>query len=700
MKKTVFTLALLAGMASSALADQGMIQPFHPDKKVIDKIQLMGLKIPYDSLFNENKSSVKDAVVIFGAGCTGVAVSDQGLVFTNHHCGFGAIQSLSNEQHDYLRDGFASQTKENEIPAEELNVSFLVSSTDVTKRIESGLTNLESEIRRSEIIDSISKVIVKEVEKDSLLDAKVTRFYEGNAYRLLVYKVYKDVRLVFAPPASIGKFGGETDNWMWPRHTGDFSVFRVYADSLGNPVKYNKNNVPFHPKYVATISTDGYQPDDLTMTIGYPGTTNRYLSAAGVEEMVKTVNIPRIKVREVKQQIWKKNMLQSQAIRIKYDAKFARSANYYKNSIGMNAAIRNNRLIEDKQNEEMLFTKALSAHPELKAKYDTVLAKMKEGYLKREVMRTNLNYAREALRGSSDLLTLATTYIAAMKAKAGRENSDKIVSDMKKIYKNSDLGVEKEVLAAMLEVFQQNVSEAKYLPPFYEKIHGNYTKFTEKAIRKSVFADSSKLFKAIRTNDFETIEEDPIYKMSLDISKTMRMMQDEVDATDNQVKRNERLYMREQREVYPDSIFHPDANFTMRLSYGSVKPYKPRDGVSYNYFTTTKGLIEKNITENPDYFLKPDYIAKLEATNKVKPLNTCFLTTNDITGGNSGSPVFNKDGRLIGLAFDGNWESLSGNLRFDNDLQRCIVVDIRYMIYSIDHLGGMPQLLNELKFKK
>jgi hypothetical protein len=676
-----------------------MIQPFHPDKKVINKIVQMGLKIPYDSLFNEEKSSVKDAVVIFGAGCTGVTVSDQGLIFTNHHCGFGAIQSLSNEQHDYLRDGFASQSQENELPAEELTVSFLVSSTDVTKRIDSCLTGNLTEMRRTELIDSISDVIVDEVEKNPTLEAKVSKFFDGNEYRLMVYKVFKDVRLVFTPPASIGKFGGDTDNWMWPRHTGDFSVFRVYADSLGNPAKYSKDNVPFHPKYVAAISTDGYQPDDLAMTIGYPGRTSRYLTAAGVEEVMRTVNIPRIKVREVKQQIWKKHMLQSQSIRIKYDAKFARSSNYYKNSIGMNTAIRDNRLLEEKQREEEMFTKSLAQFPDLKPKYDTLLATLKNSYTKREVMRTNLNYALEALKGSSDLLTLATTYNTQKKRKGGM-NPTKTINELNKVYKNSDLNVEKEILAAMLEVYQQNISNSKYLPSFYEKTGKNYTKFANKVIKKSVFADSSKLFSKIKEGDFETIETDRIFEMAMDISNTIRKMQNEVDELDDAVSKNKRIYMKATREVYSDSIFHPDANLTLRLSYGSVKSYKPRDGVFYNYFTTTKGLIEKNITENPDYYLKPDYIAKIEATNSIKPLNTCFLTTNDITGGNSGSPVFDKEAKLLGLAFDGNWESLSGDLRFDANLQRCIVVDIRYMIYAIDQLGGMPQLLKELKFKK
>lgn len=688
--------------AVSSWADRGMVQPFNPDKRVIEKIQKLGLKIPYDSLFSEEKASVKDAVVVFGNGCTGVAVSAEGLIFTNHHCGFGAIQSLSNEQHDYLRDGFASKERKNELPAPELTVSFLVKNVDVTARIFAALSGKESEERRGLVIDSIAKIIVKETEKDPTVEARVVPFYQGNEYRLQVYKVYKDIRLVFAPAVSIGKFGGETDNWMWPRHTGDFSIFRVYADSLGNPAPYSPKNKPYQPKYVATISTDGVQPNDLAMTIGNPGTTQRFLTASGVEEIMKTVNIPRIEVRDIKQTIWKRHMVASQGVRIKYDSKYARSANYYKNSIGMNEAVVNNKLLELKRAQEADFEQRVAKCINFREKYNQVIARINSGISEREAVRTNANYFREALRGSSDFVTLAT--ITSMAVKKGNINENKkLVGSLAGVYKDFDFATEKEVLSAVFDIYKKR-SAPEYYPAFYQQVEkkykGDFAKYVEDVLKKSIFTDSTKLFAAIRKNDVAKIEKDPIYVISENIADVSKALNGKTEAIDLQVRKDSRLYVAGQREVYADSIFHPDANFTMRLSYGTVKGYTPRDAVSYRYYTTTNGIIEKNRTGNVDYKMNADIVAKMAKINPEKPLTTCFLTTNDITGGNSGSPMFDKNGRLIGLAFDGNWESLSGDLQFNDELQRCIGVDIRYILYVVETIGEMPQMRKELIFKK
>ncbi|MDD2797209.1 MAG: S46 family peptidase [Bacteroidales bacterium] len=705
MKKYWFIAFTLLQSAFCLHAEQGMIQPFNPDLKVIQRLQSLGLEIPYDSLFNQDKSSIKDAVVIFGNGCTGVMVSDQGLVFTNHHCGFGAIQSLSNKQHDYLKDGFASQSRENEISSPDLSVSFLMRSLDITKKIASAIPKNSDEFKRGLVIDSLSKIVTDSVEKDSLLEAKVVSFFGGNEYRLLIYKVYRDIRLVFAPPTCIGKFGGETDNWMWPRHNSDFAVFRVYADSLGNPCEYSAANIPYKPKYVATISTEGIKENDLALTIGNPGSTHRYLTTEGVKEVMETVNIPRIEVRGVKQQIWKKRMIENQSIRIKYDSKFARSANYYKNSIGMNDAIKNNKLLEEKKLEAIELQDRIEGNKEFKGKYDSVQINLATNYKKRETIRKNINYLKEAFNSSSDLLAIAKKY-SAFDTKGDAKEKGSLIKDISKIYRDFDSSVEQEVLTAMFKLYQEKVSIA-YQPACYKEVSKKYKNNFDKYVRhlcsKTIFNDSAKLFKLIRKNEFKAIEKDPIYTLSMGIEEELNVMQQDVASIDLSISEGERLYIAALREIYPDSIYFPDANSTMRLSYGTIKGYSPRNAVTYQYYTTKDGILEKEHTGNPDYFIKPALLEKLNKpvpskfVNNKGELQTCFLTTNDITGGNSGSPMFNKKGQLLGLAFDGNWESLSGDLKFNNKLQRCIGVDIRYILYVISQISDMPQLLNELR---
>jgi len=706
MKKLVCLSVLMVVALSAMRAEEGMLQPFGPDSRIVKRLYDMGLTIPYDSLFNTEKPAVKDAVVVFGNGCTGVIVSSSGLVFTNHHCGFGAIQSLSSAKNDYLKDGFGAKQLAKELPVEDLTISVLEKSEDVTNRLLSGLDENSSEKKRAEVIDSISKVIKAEAETDKFTEARVVSFYGGNNYRLLVYKVFRDVRLVFAPPASLGKFGGETDNWMWPRHTADFSVFRMYVDAKGKPANYSKENVPYTPRYVAQISTDGYQPGDLTMTVGNPGNTDRFLTSFGIEEVMNTENKPRIAVRGIKQQVWRSFMDKDQSIRIKYDSKFARSANYYKNSIGMNTAIVSNGLLEEKRAAEQQFMKRLNANSKLNQRYATLLDSMKILYKLRETVRRNQSYLRESFRGSSDWLRIAGE-INTSTLKNDSAIESEIKGRFRKIYLNSEAKVEKEVLQAMIQIYADSVPEI-YWPRFLYGLKRNdngesYRKFVAKLAKRSVIADSSLFFAGLRSRDFKALAADPMVVINKDISEVQETLQksiSEINLTINRMKRN---YIATSLTLFPDSLFAPDANFTMRLSYGTIRPYSPRNGISYHYYTTATGLTEKNRTGNPDYYLKEETIKHLNSRNFGQyadargELRTCFLTTNDITGGNSGSPVFNKTGKLIGLAFDGNWESLSGDLKYDAQLQRCIGVDVRYMLYIMDKMYQMQWLINELQ---
>ncbi len=706
MKKLVCLTLCIAYAISALHAEEGMLQPFGADSRIVKRLYDMGLTIPYDSLFNTEKPSVKDAVVVFGGGCTGVIVSSSGLVFTNHHCGFGAIQSLSSAKNDYLKDGFGAKERNAELPVEDLTIQVLERSEDVTNRLLAGLADNIGEKKRNEAIDSISKVIKTEAETDKFTEARVVGFYGGNNYRLLVYKVFRDVRLVFAPPASLGKFGGETDNWMWPRHTADFSVFRIYVDAKGKPAKYSKENVPYSPRYVAQISTAGYQPGDLTMTVGNPGNTDRYLTSFGIEEVMNTENKPRIAVRHIKQQVWRSYMDKDQTIRIKYDTKFARSANYYKNSIGMNTAIVNNGLLQEKRAAEELFTRRLKANADLNKRYASLLDSLQLLYKSRETVRRNQTYLREAFRGSSDWLRIAGELNTG-----NMKNDSSIEAEIKgrfrKIYINSDPNVEREVLEAMIKIYADSVPEI-YQPQFISNLKQKnsddaWQKFVGKLVKKSAIADSSLFFARLRIKQFSTLAADPMVKINKEINEVQEKMQKSISDISLKINRMKRNFIEASLTLFPDSLFAPDANFTMRLSYGSIQPYSPRNGISYHYYTTSDGLTEKNRTGNPDYFLKKETIDHLKTRDFGQyadargELRTCFLTTNDITGGNSGSPVFNKTGKLIGLAFDGNWESLSGDLKYDLKLQRCIGVDVRYMLYIMDKMYQMQRVINELQ---
>lgn len=708
--KRLWAVVLLIVVYGNARADEGMWLLNEMNKQNIDRMRELGFVVPYDSVYNENQPGISDAVVIFGGGCTGIAVSPQGLVFTNHHCGFGSIQSQSSVEHDYLKNGFVSQTMEEELPIPGLTVKFLKKTVNVTDRIVPAIAHLTDEFERINAADSIGALICDSLGKDPMVYAEVYPYYANNVYYLQVYDVFKDVRMVFAPPSSVGKFGGDTDNWMWPRHTGDFSVFRVYANAENKPAEYSAENKPYHPRYVPEVSLQGYKDNDYAMTIGFPGSTDRYLSSWGVQQRIEHSNKPRIEARGIKQAIWKEAMRADDAVRIKYASKYQGSSNYWKNSIGMNRGLAKLNVIERKRGQEAAFAAWLDQHPEKKAEYGEVLPLLQKGYEGTNEYRQAATYLLETFPSGSEIIRLARS-VQSIDPKSSPEEIRGILEErIKPLYKDYEPALDQQVLAAMMKLAKERVP-AQYLPGIYKSIDkkykGNYEKYAADLFKKTVFSSYDKLYPVVTNpKKFAKIHNDPASELALSVMISFFELQQLMGNLQYDISKGERLYFAALKEMYPDSAFASDANFTKRLSYGSIGGYRPYDAAWFNYYSTEQGVLEKQDPTSDEFAVQPEILEMLRKGdfgpygNDQGGMNVCFLSNNDITGGNSGSPVFDKNGRLIGLAFDGNWEAMSGDIAFEPDLQRTISVDIRYVLYMIDKWGKCPRLIEELKLVK
>lgn len=706
-------LSLIALTALSARADEGMwLLQLMKQQNSIDLMKKQGLKLEADALYNPNGVSLKDAVGIFGGGCTGEIISPEGLILTNHHCGYGAIQQHSSVEHDYLTDGFWAMTREQEIPTPGLKFRFVHRIVDITdlvnERIKAGKVS-EADAMTNGFLRNIAN---EELEKSDLkgkpgISAQALPFYAGNKYYLFYYKVYSDVRMVAAPPSSVGKFGGETDNWMWPRHTGDFSMFRIYADANGEPAKYSPSNVPLKtPKYLP-ISLKGVEENDYAMVMGFPGSTSRYLTQSEVKQRMEADNQSKIDMRTIYLNVLREWMAQSDKIRIQYASKFAGSSNYWKNSIGMNKAIIDNDVLGTKAEIERRYAEWAKGKPEYEGvveKIDAIIAQQKEA-------RRQSMYLVEGLLSPINLCSreAGQTLIKALKEKndslleVGKKQLEK---EFEQIHnKDYDHEVERAVAKAMLPAVTQYVDAAN-LPAFYQtiekKFKGNYDAFVDDWFDNSILATRENLDKFLKKPSLKVLENDPAISFSEDAYQALRGVITGVMEAGEDLPLLHKAYIRGLGEMKQPVPSYPDANFTLRLTYGTVKPYSPKDGVHYKYFTTTDGILEKENPEDPEFvvpaklkelILKKDF-GRYAMADGTMPV--CFLTTNDITGGNSGSPVINGEGQLIGAAFDGNWESLSGDINFDSALQRCIVVDIRYVLFILDKLGNCQHLINEM----
>lgn len=710
MKLRFVIAAMSCFCALVGYADEGMWMLGNLNKQTRETMKELGLQMPADKLYSPKRASLRDAVVSFGGFCSGVVVSEDGLVFTNHHCGFSSVQQHSSVEHDYLKDGFVARSCSEELPNPELYVRFLLRTEDVTKRVLRVVKPDMTESERTSAVDSVMFAISEEVaHKDSTLVGIVDTYYGGNEFWLSVYRDYNDVRLVFAPPSSIGKFGWDTDNWVWPRHTGDFCVFRIYAGKDNRPADYSPENVPYHPKYVAPISLDGYKEGSFCMTLGYPGRTERYLSSFGIEDMMNNNNQAQIDVRGVKQAIWKREMDSRDSIRIKYASKYDESSNYWKNSIGMNRAIRKLHILEKKRAMEQELRRWIQQTPEEREQLLRLFPDLELNYKNVREANHALSYFAESFLNGPELIQLALSIL-----NFDFEGEQKtVIANLKAIvekYANLDLDIDKEVFTALLKEYRSQV-DSVYLPEFYHTIAtqygGNDQAYVDSLYARSELTTPRGLKRFLEQDTTYHIYDDPAMVMGIDLIGKMFEINMQTREPSMEIDRNERLLNAAVRRMYASRNFYPDANSTMRLSFGTVCGYTPFDGAEYDYYTTTKGILEKVKAHvgDVDFEVQPEILSLLSSgdygryADEKGEMNVCFISNNDITGGNSGSAMFNAKGELLGLAFDGNWEAMSSDILYEPKMQRCIGVDVRYILFMIEKYGKAGNLIKELRIE-
>ena len=693
--KKLLTLLLLVGVSFSAMADEGMwLLPYI--KKMNEKdMKAHGCKLKAEDIYSAEKSSLKDAIVIFGGGCTGEIVSPEGLIFTNHHCGYDAIQKLSSVEHDYLADGFWATCNADELPAEGLSVRFVRHIWDVTADIVGNIPSTASEQEFQTMSSANKQAKIAELKAQYPgYDIVIPAFFGNNQFFAFAYETYTDVRLVGTPPSSIGKFGGDTDNWMWPRHTGDFSIFRVYAGKDNRPAAYSEENVPYKAEKWLDISLKGIEEGDFGMIMGFPGSTERYKTSYEIDYMLEVDNPQRIYIRGERQAILRKHMDADQAVRIKYDAKFARSANYWKNSIGMSRGIEKLNVRDKKVAQETEFQAWAVKNTLPEERFMDALSLIEQSQTEAKEENATLQYLSEAFFQSVELT----------QTMLGRFNPEQF-------YKDYDEATDRDVAKRMFTIYREN---NKRLPSIYEKIDaefgGNSDAYVDWLYDNSQLTSYEK-FMAIGELDAEAREaafnNDPVYELAVSLFNLYNELVPAVMATEEKFAEGHRLYIKGLMMMKPNKAWASDANFTLRLTYGNVLPYSPADGIIYNHYTTLDGVMAKEDPTNPVEFTVPERLKELYAqkdygryADKNGDLPIAFLVNCDITGGNSGSPVMNKKGQLIGLAFDGNWEAMSGDVAFEPELQRTIAVDIRYVLFVIEKYAGAEWLLDELTIKK
>ena len=711
----IYLCALVAlAMTGSARADEGMwLLQLMQQQHSIDMMKKQGLLLEANELYNPNGVSLKDAVGIFGGGCTGEIISPEGLILTNHHCGYDAIQQHSSVEHDYLTDGFWATSKEKELPTPGLKFTFIERIVDITDIVNKKIANKEVSEVEAMGRDFMQKLADELYNQSDLKGKKgivpqALPFYAGNKFYLFFKKIYTDVRMVAAPPSSVGKFGGETDNWMWPRHTGDFSMFRIYADANGEPADYSASNQPLKTKKFLKISIKGLKEGDYAMIMGFPGSTSRYLTVSEVKERMEAENEPRIRIRGARQDVLKEVMAASDKVRIQYASKYARSSNYWKNSIGMNKAIIDNDVLGTKAAQEAKFADFAKANN--KADYAEVVNRIDGLVAKTSPLNYQFTCLTEVFFSG---IEFGNVVLKSTRQALEEKNDSQVkaqMSELTKVFeeihnKDYDHEVDRKVAKVLLPLYAEMVP-AEQRPSIYqfieEKYKGDYSRFVDDMYNKSIFANKANLEKFMKKPTVKAIDNDLALMYCQSKYDKLNELGGQLKSMDNELALLHKTYIRGLGEMKLPVPSYPDANFTLRLTYGNVKPYDPKDGVHFNYYTTTKGILEK---ENPndrefvvpaklkELIVKKDY-GRYALPNGEMPV--CFLSTNDITGGNSGSPVLNAHGELIGCAFDGNWESLSGDINFDNKLQRCINLDIRYVLFILEKLGNCGHLINEM----
>jgi hypothetical protein len=711
-KKSMITvLAVLIFVAQSSKANEGMWLPFMINDALYEEMNGIGLELSREQIFSFNQSSLKDAIVSFGGGCTAEIISSKGLLLTNHHCGYGRIQYHSTPQNDYLTNGFWAMSLEEELPNPDLFVQFLVSVTDVTAEVSKVLNESMSSTARDEAIKEISGKIVENAIRNNHYKANVRSMFAGNEFYLFVYERFNDVRLVGTPPSSIGKFGGDTDNWMWPRHTGDFTLFRVYTAPDGSPADYHAANVPLVPRHHLPISIKGVQEGDFTMILGFPGSTDRYLTSHGIDFKLKDELPVRINIRRQKLDIIEAEMAASTATRINYASKQSGIANYWKNFIGMSNALQKNNVAADKRITEAAFEDWVRQDESRIKEYGDVLKMFTDAYEGLKGFKSANYIFMETIPSGPGIAMVANSFANLEKLLVEKAPVDSLKAELDKLqrlkvraYRSYSKDVEQELWAAMMKTYYE-LTPAHLQPAVFidinKKYKGNFDRFAADVYKKSIFADSASLGKYLENPSLRTLQKDMTYTTIRALYENADKVKEQMSAYDAQLSLARRLYIKGLREMDPDGMFYPDANSTMRFTYGSVRGYQPADGITYHYFTTLDGVMEK---ENPDHHefvicekLRKVYEEKdfgIYGQNGTVVVN--FISDNDITGGNSGSSVLDGQGNLIGLAFDGNWEAMSGDILFEKNMQRCINMDARYILFLIDKCAGAKHLIDEM----
>ena len=702
-----------------ARADEGMWLPQLLEVVNEKRMKSLGMKISAKDIYSINKGSLKDAILIFGGGCTGEVISDKGLVLTNHHCGYGTIQRHTTIDKNYLRDGFWARNNSEELPNAGLSVTFIVRIDDVTKKVLQGVTPSMKENERQSAVDKNINELRKNTQKEAYQDILVRPFYEGNQYYLFITEKFNDVRLVGAPPSSIGNFGKDSDNWMWPRHTGDFALFRIYADKNNKPAEYSADNVPYKPKRSLAISLDGIKEGDFTMVFGFPGRTTQYLPSEAVRQIVEVNDPAKIFIRDKALEVMDKHMRADETIKIQYASKYAGVSNAWKKWQGEVLGLTRTNAVEKKKDYEAQFLKGLNTNPSLKQKYGTVLQDLNQNYQSIEPFALARDYYLETT-SKVELFTIINRVISLMNAKLKKPDAEykkdiaAQISGLTGLYKDLNQTVDKELFAAMMQLYIEN-QDAKFVSELAKsqklKYGNDYKKWADAAYEKNPLLNGSNVLEMLKNNPdalFGQVQNNETFWLVNDLAihynKTvtpgLNQYQPEIDNL-------QRKYMAAQMDVIKGRAFYPDANSTMRVTYGQVNGYYPADGKYYDYQTYLEGVMEKYVPGDYEFDL-PEKLIELYKNkdygrygitdkNGKKRMPVCFIGSNHTTGGNSGSPALDANGNLIGLNFDRVWEGTMSDINYDPSICRNIMVDARYILFIIDKFAGAGHLIDEMK---
>jgi hypothetical protein len=713
MLKKLLPALLICFTLQQVKADEGMWLPIWMHAKQIERMQQMGLKLSWDEIYNHTKPAVKDAIVALdGGSCTAEFVSKKGLLFTNHHCGYDEIQSHSSTEHDYLKNGFWAKSLSEELPNPGKTATILISATDISQTFIAHLKGMKDAENRTTLIDSLKNMILESVADTSKYDADIVSFYADNKFVLFLTQTFRDIRLVGAPPSAIGNFGGETDNWVWPRHTGDFSIFRVYCAPDGQPADYSPDNIPYTPKKILPISLKGYHEGDFTFIMGYPGSTNRFATSAEIANIYNNQNPVVAEVRGLKQQIIRKAMEQSAATRIQYSAKYNQSSNYWKYSIGQNLGIKTNSLIESRIKSENALKETLvkSGNLQWAIEFDA----FQKSFDPTQALTRDMAIIEESFFSGPELPTFAFEFLnqffAAIQGEVPPEDlkikKQELVDMINRFFKDYDPDIDKEIMQTMLTYAQKNLNNQnlrKNLIP--AKFKNNPKKYVDWLYSNTLFNNPEQLTNMLNGILPKSLKKDPILNFLGILMEEGSQIYGVIEKEDSNRKVYMNQYINTQMTLFPNHQWYPDANSTQRLTYGTIASYEPRDGVVYSHITTLQGVIEKENPKESDFNVPQKLKEHYHERNYLPyshtdTLITCFITNNDITGGNSGSPVINGSGELIGIAFDGNWEAMISDLAYNINTQRTICVDIRYVLFVIDKLGEATNLMDELQINQ